>query len=211
MKILEYEHSTVVLEKDGCSLVIDAGSFAEGMPIPGNVVGVIVTHEHQDHFDAKLVDALLLSNPDARLYGTSAVAKSQSRGIEIVGTDMNHQIGPFDVCFSVGKHAVVHPGLPLVDNMAVTVDSGVFHYSGDSLALPRNRHIEVLAVPAAGPWMKLGEVVDFIQAVSPAIALPVHDAHLSWAGHELADGLLASVASRNGRYVILKRGESMQT
>ena len=46
---------------------------------------------------------------------------------------------------------------------------------GDSLILPEPAlHFEVLATPAAAPWMKISEAVDYLRAVAPRHAVPIH-------------------------------------
>jgi hypothetical protein len=42
--------------------------------------------------------------------------------------------------------------------------------------------ISTLLVPAAAPWLKLAEALDFVRAVAPQRALPIHDAMLSEIG-----------------------------
>jgi hypothetical protein len=34
--------------------------------------------------------------------------------------------------------------------------------------------VEVLATPAAAPWMKISEAVDYLRAVAPEHAVPIH-------------------------------------
>ena len=49
MKITKYEHACFVVEEDGESLIVDPGGWTTDLVIPDTVVGVIITHEHQDH------------------------------------------------------------------------------------------------------------------------------------------------------------------
>ncbi len=58
------------------------------------------------------------------------------------------------------------------------VDDGAFYHPGDSFFVPEQR-IDVLALPTAAPWLKAGEVVDYLRAVSPRLAIPVHEALLA--------------------------------
>ena len=51
MNISKFTHACVVLEKNNQSLVIDPGGWSQNLQIPENVVGIVVTHEHADHFD----------------------------------------------------------------------------------------------------------------------------------------------------------------
>ena len=39
--------------------------------------------------------------------------------------------------------------------------------------------VRILLLPAGGPWMKLGESIDYLRAVAPGIAIPIHQAGLA--------------------------------
>ena len=41
-------------------------------------------------------------------------------------------------------------------------------------ALERRGVVDVLAAPAAAPWMKISEAVDYLRAVAPTHAVPIH-------------------------------------
>jgi L-ascorbate metabolism protein UlaG (beta-lactamase superfamily) len=49
------------------------------------------------------------------------------------------------------------------------------------LHVPR-KAIAVALVPAAAPWLKLAEALDFVRAVAPQRAIPIHDAMFSQIG-----------------------------
>jgi hypothetical protein len=42
--------------------------------------------------------------------------------------------------------------------------------------------VETLLVPAQGSWMELCEAIDFVRAVRPARAFPIHDGQLNERG-----------------------------
>ena len=62
MELTKYEHACFTLEKDGKCLVIDPGSLTTDLSISENIIAVIVTHDHADHFS----EALLAKITDAR-------------------------------------------------------------------------------------------------------------------------------------------------
>ena len=66
MKITKYEHACFTVEKEGKLLVIDPGAFTTDLPVLENVVAVVVTHEHADHFNSASLDAIIAHSPDAR-------------------------------------------------------------------------------------------------------------------------------------------------
>jgi hypothetical protein len=46
-------------------------------------------------------------------------------------------------------------------------------HPGDALFVP-GEPVEVLAAPAAPPWMRISEAVDYLRAVAPEHAVPIH-------------------------------------
>src|SRR5699024_1399354 len=58
--------------------------------------------------------------------------------------------------------------------------------TGDSLEpVPEFRGIDVLAFAVVAPWSKMAETIDFLRAVAPVLALPVHDAIASDVGRPI--------------------------
>lgn len=53
-----------------------------------------------------------------------------------------------------------------------------FFYPGDALTHP-GVDVDVLAMPMIGPWMKLGEAIDWAIKIKPEVCIPVHDGMLS--------------------------------
>ncbi len=47
-------------------------------------------------------------------------------------------------------------------------------YPGDSFINPE-RVVDVLALPVAGPWCKIGDAIRYALLVRPRVAFPVHD------------------------------------
>lgn len=187
MKLTKYEHSCFTLEKDGKVLVVDPGAWTTDFVAPENVVAVVVTHEHADHFDPTKLQAILDKNPEATIYAPDAVTR-QLAGLptQAVSPDQIVEIGGFTLAFVGGVHATIHKDFhPEFQNVGVIVDDVLYH-PGDSLALP-NRPIKVLSLPIIAPWEKVSESVDFLIAVNPELAFPTHDAMLSEFGFGLYD------------------------
>jgi hypothetical protein len=68
------------------------------------------------------------------------------------------------------------------------VDGIVFH-PGDALTLPM-RPVDTLLLPVHAPWCKLAEVIDYVRAVKPRRAFPIHDGLPNDFGRALVDRLL---------------------
>ncbi|GAB2605782.1 MBL fold metallo-hydrolase [Pseudactinotalea suaedae] len=212
MKITKHEHACLSIEGDGGTLVIDPGSFSGRLVDLEDVRAVVITHEHPDHWTPEHVADLRARFPHAPLYGpaglAAAVAGSDAGDvIEVVAPGDEREVGGFRLEFFGGVHAEIHRTMPRVDNVGVLVDGRLYH-PGDSLEGPAVP-VEVLATPVSGPWLKVGEAMDFVMAVAPQHAIAIHDALLSEAGLRLSEGrVAAAVESVGGSYVQLRAGDA---
>src|SRR3954471_7560361 len=75
MKLTKYEHACVVLEEQGKRLIIDPGEFTAAFGGTDNVVAVVVTHIHGDHFSQEHLDAIVAANPEVIVFTTPEVAQ----------------------------------------------------------------------------------------------------------------------------------------
>jgi L-ascorbate metabolism protein UlaG (beta-lactamase superfamily) len=200
MEIKKYRHACLVLTKNNESLVIDPGGWSDDFVVPENVVGVVVTHEHGDHFDLSKLREILAAHPSIYIYAhvdiVAQLGDLTERGVPVsVGEET--QVGSFSLRFTGGTHATIHPDYPVCANLGVLVDGGELYYPGDSFALP-GCAINTLAVPASAPWMKIAEAMDFITTVKPKTCFPTHNAILSEQGHALANNWLSKAAESAG-------------
>ena len=69
MKLTKFEHSCLVLDKNGSTLIIDPGSFTMPLTDIMGVVAVVITHEHADHWTPEQLTRILDRNPGARILG----------------------------------------------------------------------------------------------------------------------------------------------
>jgi L-ascorbate metabolism protein UlaG (beta-lactamase superfamily) len=195
MKLTKYNHACLTLEKDGKLLVIDPGNFSTDFIAPEDIIGIIVTHKHPDHFDPELIAAIIDKNPDVKIIAHHDVTSEiEAFDVQTVDAGDHISIGPFTLDFFGGQHETVHRSIPVIANLAVMVDD-LFYYAGDSYTLPK-KPVDTLAVPAGAPWLKIGEAMDYLAAINPRFAFPTHDAVLSYEGKQLADRLLLSIAQR---------------
>lgn len=193
MKLTKYEHACFTVEKDGHILVVDPGGFSGDFIAPEGVVAVVVTHQHGDHFDSDILAAIHAKNPEAILLADQAIIdavpefRSQAvrAGDEVI-------IESFTLEFFGGEHAEIHRSMPIIPNVGVLIND-LLYYPGDSLVVP-DTSVDTLAIPAAAPWLKIGEAMDFLLAVKPRFAFPTHDAISSEIGKELADAILGKAA-----------------
>ncbi|HEU0266803.1 MAG TPA: MBL fold metallo-hydrolase, partial [Candidatus Saccharimonadaceae bacterium] len=190
-----YEHACFTLEKDGTVIVVDPGEYTTDFITPENVSAVIITHQHPDHFDHELLADIFAKNDTVLVAGPADVIdKVEIETKQAVEPGEKLTVGPFDLEFFGGTHAMIHESMPRIQNIGVIINDLVY-YPGDSLDVP-NRPIDTLLVPAAAPWMRIGEAIDFLAAIKPRLTIPTHDAIYSDAGRELADKLLGMTAEK---------------
>ena len=87
-------------------------------------------------------------------------------------------IGELQITGGGGRHAVIHPEIPVVDNtvfqLGTASDPAQLVHPGDSLWVPPVP-VGVLAIPAVAPWMQgSGTPFDYLRAVNPRTAIPIH-------------------------------------
>ena len=211
MKITKYGHACVVLEEQGQKLIIDPGNFAPMLGDLSNVVGVVITHVHADHFDPGNIAKILASNPEVRVWGTGEVSELLGNPkIQVVTDGDTGEAGPFNMRFYGELHAVIHADFPRNQNVGVLVNDS-FYYPGDSFTVPAGVTVKTLALPVSAPWLKLGEVIDFLQAVKPTQCFPTHNALLSDLGHASVNKWIGQICEEQGiAFTYLKSGESLE-
>ena len=74
MRVTKFEHATLTLRESGKTLIIDPGSFTSPLPDLEDVVGVVITHEHPDHWTPQHLDRILKAFPGTPLFGPQGVA-----------------------------------------------------------------------------------------------------------------------------------------
>ncbi len=207
---MKYEHACMVIEKGGSMLVIDPGSFTTPLTDLHGVVAIVITHEHADHWTAEQLNRILDRNKDARIFGPEGVvAAAEGFAVETVAHGDEIAVDPFTLAFFGQRHAIIHESIPIVDNVGVMVD-GELYYPGDSYTIP-DVAVGTLAVPIGAPWLKIGDVIDFIDALKPRRSLSVHEAPLSVIGKTMANGRVEAATTRHGgQFFPLEFQESLE-
>ncbi len=214
MKITKHGHSCLELLEGGQRILIDPGFYTEPMGQITDVLAVVITHKHDDHCHEQQLREILKTNPTAQIFGTDEVKARLAESIpEAEVTAVHHgdfyPVGGFTLEFFGDMHQEIHRSIPLIQNCGVMVN-GKLYYPGDSYTQP-DRPVEVLACPASAPWLKIGDVMDFVDAVKPARSFATHNALLSDLGHDLNNGRIKLVTEQNGgSFEYLKVGDSLE-
>jgi L-ascorbate metabolism protein UlaG (beta-lactamase superfamily) len=210
MRITKYEHACFVASIAEKKLIVDPGSFTVPLPDTNNVVAVVVTHEHADHWTPEHLQRILTNSPDVKFFGPAGVAAAATDFEFTVVTDGEKvTLDPFTLEFFGENHAVIHSSFPVVDNVGVLINDTVF-YPGDSFT-QGPPSVELLAVPASAPWLKIGEVMDYVLAAKPKRSFPVHEMINSVIGNGMANARIQATTEQNGgEFFPLAPGESVE-
>ena len=176
MKLTHLGHACLLVETATARLLIDPGTLSAFDDVR-DLDAVLVTHQHPDHVDAARLGALLAASPGARLVvdpdSVGAVAALPEQHVVARPGD-RLSFGASTVDVLGGLHAAVYGAIPGCTNSAYLIDDGALLHPGDSFVVP-GRDVDVLAVAIDGPWLKLAEAVDYVAAVRPRAAVPIHE------------------------------------
>ncbi len=166
----------MVVEVNGKRLVIDPGSLVQ----PGGftaenllpVDGILITHEHGDHADPELLQALLAK---------ARVPVIANQGTKNVLGDLVTHVVTDGEAFEVAGMQVVARELPhclMLDgsagpqNTGYVIDGAFFH-PGDGTSL-EGLHVPAAAVAIGAPDVSPKDVFDFIKQIGCQTIIPIH-------------------------------------
>jgi L-ascorbate metabolism protein UlaG (beta-lactamase superfamily) len=193
-------HAAVLVETPDARILIDPGNTDPQWHDLTDLDAILVTHLHADHLDPAAVPQLLAANPGARVIVEPSVLEKAGTEVPGVGRlpelpgaaaalapDDSVTVGSVTITAAGGRHAIIHADIPRIGNVGYLLSAEgeptLFH-PGDSLeAVPSG--VDILALPAYGPWAALKETIAFARAVAAPHAFPVHDGMLRDNGRNL--------------------------
>jgi L-ascorbate metabolism protein UlaG (beta-lactamase superfamily) len=213
MRITKYGHCCLLVEEKGIRILLDPGSLTAGKQPTERIDVLLITHEHTDHLHVPSVQAVAQDSPGVKIYTIPSVgAFLRKEGIPFSLLEHGGQAEHGGVRIEAfgEKHAVMHPDIPVSDNTGFFVAERLF-YPGDAFTDPGKRP-EILALPVAGPWMKLSEAVDYARKLKPDVSFPVHDGVVTEAMRDILSVMMpARLLQEHGiRHIGLKEGESTE-
>ena len=209
MWLRKFGHACLLVESAEARVLLDPGTSAKGFEQLTGLTAVLVTHQHADHLDLDRLDGLLRRNPDALLYADQAGAATLTeRGLQAQAVRGGDELSLAGLSVRVvgENHAVVHPDIPTIPNVGYLLGDRLLH-PGDALTVP-TEPVEVLALPVAAPWLKSAESVDYLRALAPPVAVPIHEAGLADPNHYY--GLLRRLAPERTELRVIDDGRPIE-
>ncbi|MEV6136080.1 MBL fold metallo-hydrolase [Nocardia sp. NPDC051990] len=206
MRIAHFGHSCILVELHGKKVLFDPGTFSHGFEGLTGLDAIAVTHQHPDHIDPNRIEALLDNNPNARLFSDPQTAQQRGEPWEAVHAGNVITLGALQITGGGGRHAVIHPEIPVIDNTVFQLgtpdDPAELVHPGDSLWVPPVP-VGVLAIPASAPWMRISEAIDYLRAVAPRTAFPIHFGIIQPEAQGIYFGRLAEMGPAGTEFTVI--------
>jgi hypothetical protein len=225
MKITKLPHACIIIQENDSRIVIDPSTFFEfdqDFPTPENIVATIFTHSHYDHYDPKNLAKLLAKNPKMQILASADTAKTIAQDLPKVQATVakpgeTQKIANFSLEFFGGRHAPVD-GKDRGDNVGIVANRELV-YPGDSFDFPPADSVDetcILALPTSGPWLKIGDSVNYLRNFaknirSPEIVFATHDAlNTPESSAKIANQLHAICDEIGTKFMELKVSENLE-
>jgi L-ascorbate metabolism protein UlaG (beta-lactamase superfamily) len=177
MKVKKLGHCCFIVEpKEGVRIMTDPGTFSVLQKEEKSITAILITHEHQDHLHVESLKEVITNNPNVLIITNTSVGKIlEENNILYKKVEEGERLeinGVVIVGFG-NTHAEIYENFGKVQNTGYMIDN--LCYAGDSFSYP-DADVDILALPVAGPWMKMKDAIDYAKNIRPRICFPVHDA-----------------------------------
>ena len=214
MELTHFGHSCLLAEFGVASgvarLLFDPGNFSHGFEGVTGLSAILITHQHPDHADPQRLPALVEANPQAALYADPQTADLLGGNWQPVEVGDELSVDGLTIRGVGGRHAVIHPEIPVIDNISYLVGDDEhparLMHPGDALFVP-GEPVEILATPAAAPWLKISEAVDYLRAVAPRHAVPIHQGIIAAQALPIFYGRLTEMTDTDFRVLTEERSQ----
>jgi L-ascorbate metabolism protein UlaG (beta-lactamase superfamily) len=183
MEITKIGHCCLLIRDQGKTILTDPGVFSDGQNQITGIDIILITHEHQDHLHMDSVKQVLKNNPHAVAVTNTSVGKlldMERIPYRILEDGQSDKFGELLIEGFGSKHAVIHKSIPIIQNTGYVI-AGKLCYPGDAFEKPKT-WCEIIALPVAGPWLKISDSIDYALELKPKFVFPVHDGSLKTGG-----------------------------
>ena len=192
MRVTHLGHACLLVEAADRRILIDPGTFSSFEDQRG-LDGILVTHNHPDHFDPQGAAKLIAANPSASVHTDPLTAeKLRGEGLSAIPTKEGEDFTIGDITVSpVGELPAFTPdAMPRIPNIGLVLRAAgaptLFH-PGDAYDAEPGQ-VDVLAHPLNAPWAASRDSIAFVARIAPKAFVPIHDALLSEVGRKMYAG-----------------------
>ena len=171
----------MIIETNGKRIMTDPGSFTLDLQTKELKIDIIlITHEHGDHIHVESLKKIIKNNPEILVITNKGVGKLLDKvGIkyQILKNKVPIKILEVELEAHDCKHEEIFEEMGQVQNTGYFINQRLF-YPGDSFYNP-DKPVEILALPVAGPWVRVKDFMKYVLDVKPEFCFPVHDGMLN--------------------------------
>ncbi len=176
MKITKFGHCCLLIEENNVRILTDPGIYSVGQNDLKNIDMILISHDHSDHLHIDSLKEVLKNNPQAEIITNKTIGTmldKENISYEIVEDKQNYSFKEVLIEAFGDEHTPIYPSLPKMQNTGYFIANKLF-YPGDAFTNP-GKSVEILALPVAGPWLKLSEAIDYALMLKPRVCFPIHE------------------------------------